>query len=205
MADNTKQIEADLYLMKADYRSPKKNKELKGANFNNYKKNTYVWAIPYRGGNENATYGEMVIVDNKYIIPSNFCHRLTAEQRDYVLKEQEKKNINTETKSQAEAETQTSQPTVEQLNNQGREAVKDKIEKVETLSLKKIENIKRSYVSTGVLFGAVGGFFGGMFLKKGIAGYAGCIIGGMILGGMVGDYLQKKHDKDKVENDLTKL
>lgn len=182
--------ETKLYLIKSDYRSPNKNKPIgKGEKaFHNYKKDTYTWGTPYDVSDSNVKFGEMILVTEKFgkfIIPRGHLAELSEEQTKYVL------NM-VEPKSNANDEIT---PTIETLNERGQEAVKEGTDKIKEVSIEKIKNLKNSFVSTGVVFGAIGGVGLAMWLRKGAVVTTVLIAGGIVAGGLLGNHFQKKYDK----------
>lgn len=184
----------NLYLMQAEYRAAKRMKTLNGANFFTFKKDIYVYGHPYRGEDANMNYGDMILVNEKYIIPANFCKKLTDQEREYVESTMPKPAQTANQTSIVDTEPEP-QATVETLNEQGKEAVLESTEKLKTMSLSKIANLKNSYTSTGVMFGAVGGVMLAVYLHKGFWISTGIVLGFTALGGFAGSRFQKKQEK----------
>jgi hypothetical protein len=193
-------MDKELYLILANYRSANKQKDFKkGEKYFNFKKNMYAYGRPYKVDAQGATYGNMILVDEKYIIPEKFCRLLNEKERAYVESEyaklQNNSNANgTDIEQKTEA---TEQADVELLNNQGKAAMSETTEKLKNMGIGKINNIKSGYVSTGVLFGGVGGLLLATFLRKSIWMSVGIVIGGMTLGGIVGNNFDKRFKKEK--------
>lgn len=197
-----------LYLILNNYRSPNKNeKKVKGKKreYFDFKKGDYAYAIPYNGNNSSIQYGGMVIVDDKFIIPSNFVKLLTQEEAAVVIKNYEESQKQQNNKNDIVQEVEPLVPTVEKLNEEGQSEVKESTDKLKNMSLNEIKKLKNSYTSTGIFLGTVGGIILAMYLKKNIWMSIGIVAGGSIVGGIIGNNVQKRNKKifdatDEVEN-----
>lgn len=196
-----------LYLILNNYRSPNKNeKKVKGKkrDYFDFKKGDYAYAFPYIGSNSSVQYGGMVIVDDKYIIPKNFVKLLTQEEEAIVLRnnEQNQKKQNEIVQNDIVQEVEPLVPTVEKLNEEGKQVVEKSTEKLKNMSLNSIKKLKNSYTSTGIFFGTVGGIILAMYLKKNIWLSVGIVAGGSIIGGIIGNNVQKRNNKmfDKTDD-----
>lgn len=197
-----------LYLILNNYRSPNKNeKKVKGKKreYFDFKKGDYAFAIPYKGNSSSLQYGGMIIVEDKFIIPSNFVKLLTQEEAAIVLKNYEESQKQQNNQNDIVQEVEPLVPTVEKLNEEGQSEVKESTDKLKNMSLNEIKKLKNSYTSTGIFLGTVGGIILAMYLKKNIWMSIGIVAGGSIVGGIIGNNVQKRNKKifdatDEVEN-----
>lgn len=198
----------ELYLILANYRAANKQKEFKrGEKYFNFKKNMYAYGRPYKVDGTGATYGNMILMDDKYIVPANFCRQLTPQERAYVEQEYAKLQAtsNQATSNADGDQSQNEKADVENLNQQGQAAMAESTEKLKNMGMDKINKLKSGYVSTGCLFGGVGGIILAMYLRKNIWVSTGIVIAGIALGGFVGNNFEKrfkKKEKEEKENEI---